>query len=247
MKNVLLKKTLPLLLLAPLFARNAHAFSSTVMMNACYDQTKETLEGLYFPAGVFIANCSVENIKKYVKKHPGMYILLGLDVSLSTVYGQSGSSSALIAAGLTTVGGVVVLDMNHIEDAINYADQVAMDITEFKITGKKSAALQASTDVVAEQAAPKKLTTAERVEVIEQNLAKFSKALEDLTQKMNQSQQQMQAQLTSLQSEVAKKSAEGADTKAIQEQIKGLSEKMQSQQEQINNLSARMIQFSLEK
>ena len=87
--------------------------------------------------------------------------------------------------------------------------------------------MQASTDVVAEQAAPKKLTTAERVEVIEQNLAKFSKALEDLTQKMNQSQQQMQAQLTSLQSEVAKKSAEGADTKAIQEQIKGLSEKIQ--------------------
>jgi hypothetical protein len=247
MKNVLLKKTLPLLLLAPLFARNAHAFSSTVMMNACYDQTASEPGAMIAPAGIFFEKCSVQNIKKYIKKHPGMYVLLGLDVSLSTVYGQSGSTAALVAAGLTTVGGVFVLDMNHIVDIINYADQIAKDIAEFKVTGKKSATLEASTQAVAEQAAPKQLTTAERVEVIEQNLAKLTKALEELKQNMTQSQQQMQAQLTSLQSEVAKKSAAGADTAAIQEQIKDLSEKMQSQQEQINKLSARMIEISLAK
>lgn len=238
MKNVLLKKTLPLLLVAPLFARNAHAFTSTVMITECIQQTKSSSAKGFFDA------CSIKNIKAFVKKHPGMYALTAFDLSLYGVYTQYNLTSAITMAAVTVVGGgIVAMDLNSYAEMLPAMDQLMKDINLFKSTGDTPPTLEAATEVTKEK--NPQLTTAESVALIEKNIGVMMSQISTMQSDIKKLQEENLLNSKKLAEQQASSSGNSESIKAMEKQLKDQNDALQNITNTVNSLSAMIVKLSL--
>lgn len=237
MKNVLLKKTLPLLFVAPLFARNAHAFTSTVMITECIQQSKTSSAKGFFDA------CSIKNIKAFVNKHPGMYALTALDLSLYGIYTQYNLTSAITMAAVTVVGGgIVAMDLNSYAEMLPAMDQLMKDVNLFKSTGDVSPALEATTEVAKEK--NPQLTTSESVALIEKNMSVLMAQVPAMQADIKKLQEENAAHSKKLAEEKAS-SGNNESVKAMEKQLQEQKEALQNLTNTVNTLSAMIAKMSM--